>query len=707
MTVILAEKPDQARKLASPFPHKKHTSYIEVKPCDQFPNGATIVWAIGHLIQLADPETYHPSWEKWNLADLPLIPESFKYQVMKSKASHFKEVKKHLSAATEIIIATDPAREGELIARLIIQMSGASKKPIKRLWCSSLTEEAIRKAFQNLRSGESTIPYYYEALARAYSDWLVGINTSRVYTLLLQQKGIHGVFSTGRVQTPLLTLIRRREEEIERFKPETYWELIGTFSTSDGKQYTGKYEERFFDRSKAEAMLSDLGNHLGKVAKVDTEEKRTKPPKLHSLSTLQTKMNKRYKYSPARILEIVQALYEKGYVSYPRTDSQYVTKAEAATFPKILEKLKSQFPVPDQLNDITNNKRYVDESKVSDHYAIIPTDQVPKLEELGRDEQRIYEEIALSLIAAHTDDYIYSETTIITDVNGVAFQTVGRQPLNLGWKTILQSKEEEDEKKESPVLPAVAEGDTVTSDIELKEGVTTPPKPYTEGQLIQLMKTAGKFVEDEEIDVKGMSLGTEATRAGIIQTLKDREYITVEKNVVRVTEKGKLLVKIVEGTPLSKPDLTAKWEAYLYQIGQGKKSHLPFIEKSKELAKHLVEDAKARSVSWQIAWNGSEDGKTGLGPCPRCGKQVVEKKSFYGCSGYKDGCKFTLPKEYLGKKLSEANIKKLLEKGKSNLIKSFKSKKGNSFDGYLILEDNKISIQFATNKKERVNKVRK
>ncbi|MEK4799961.1 DNA topoisomerase 3 [Thermoactinomyces sp. FSL K6-2592] len=695
---ILAEKPDQARKLASPFPHKKEKNFIAIDKCDSFPSGAVIVWAIGHLIQLAEPKVYHPDWEKWDLQHLPMIPEQFKYQVIKSKSGHFKEVKKHLINADEIIIATDPAREGELIARLIIQMAGASKKPIKRLWTSSLTESAIQNAFKNLHPGESTISFYHEALARSWSDWLVGINSSRVYTLLLQRKGIRGVFSIGRVQTPLLTLIRHREEEIEQFKSEPFWELVGTFKTSTGQQYRGKHSKKFKDQKEVQALLETINNHSGIIAKIETKKKATKPPKLHSLSTLQTKMNKRFKYSPSRVLEIVQALYEKGYVSYPRTDSQYVTPAEATTFPGILEKLCAYFPVPDQLKEIKNNMRYVDPAKVSDHYAIIPTDQVPDPEQLGRDEKIIYDEIARSLIAAHCADYEYNETNILTEVNGIPFETKGKQPLKSGWKKVFQEEENQESKEESVLLPDVSEAESVQANIRIHEDMTKPPKPYTEGQLIQLMKTAGKHIEDEELqeEMKGIGLGTEATRAGIIQTLKDREYITVEKNVVRVTEKGKLLVKAVEGTSLAKPDLTAQWEKYLYQIGKGEKSHIPFVKRSKELASKLVEDAKQHAKTWNIdGLATTTPSNSGFGPCPRCGKQVIDKKKFYGCSGYQEGCKFTLPKEFCGKKLTETNVKKLLEKGKSNLVKGFTSKKGNNFDAYLVLDEKqKLSFQF-------------
>ncbi|RAL21020.1 type IA DNA topoisomerase [Thermoflavimicrobium daqui] len=699
MNVILAEKPDQARKLASPFVHKKEKSLIRIAPCTTFPQGAVVIWAIGHLCELVEPEKYNPMWKKWRLESLPIIPAQFKHRIIKQKAGHFQFIKGILNKADTIIIATDPAREGEYIARIIIQLAGASKKEIKRLWCSSLTESAIKQAFSNLRQGQETQALYDEALARAYSDWLVGINTSRAYTLLMQQKGIKDVFSTGRVQTPLLCLIRRREEEIEQFKEEPFWEIEAMFDTGKEK-YKGKYKERFFVKKEAENLLTRLMGQPAFVYKIKADLKKVKPPMFHSLSTLQAKMNRKYKFPPAKVLQLVQSLYEKGYVSYPRSDSQHVTPAEAREFPCIINLLRKQFQISKKLKDIRQNGRYVNAKKVSDHYAIIPTEQVPTLPQLPPDERKIYDEIARSLIAAHYPDYEYIQTKVTTKIDPYEFESLGKKVTQRGWKEVFQEEKEE----ENQPLPKLQEGQQVDPSLSLKEGITQPPKPYTEGQLITLMKTAGKHIEDEDLSsMKGMGLGTEATRAGMIQTLKERNYIEVKRNIVSTTKKGKMLVNAVGDTILGKADLTAKWEQYLHGIGQGKKLPVHFIEKSKELARHLVEDAISRAKKWKISESVQQDGQTSkkpeiLGICPVCGKGIIDRKTFYGCIGYQRGCKFTLPSKLLGKKISKAHIKKLLSGKKTGLIKGFVSKKGTKFDAYLRFVDGKITFEFFNQK---------
>ncbi len=534
--VILAEKPDQGRRLAAPFKHKKEQQKITILPCDLFPQGAVVVWAVGHLCELVDPEDYDSQWKKWRLERLPVIPDTFRHQVVAAKAAHFHRIKGHLRRAETIIIATDPAREGEYIARIIIQMAGAGTKTIKRLWCSSLTPAAIRKAFSRLRTDEESRPLYEEALARACSDWLVGINTSRVYTLLLQQKGVQGVFSTGRVQTPLLHLIRRREEEIERFKPEKYWELEATFETKEGERYKGKYSQRFFkgEQEKAKQMLQQIKGKPGIVTGVKTELKHQSPPLLHSLSTLQAKLNQRYKLPPAKVLQLLQSLYEKGYVSYPRTDSQHVTKEEAESFPAILQSLRQAYPIPDKIKDLRHNRRYVNEQKVQDHHAIIPTEQVPKLNQLSPEQRQVYDEVARSLIAAHYPDHQYNLTKVITQIATYDFHSTGKQVVQLGWKEVYieisnQKKRQKEQKEEEQTLPPLSEGQSVAAFPALREGITKPPQPYTEGQLITLMRRAGRHIEDEELVDPGVGLGTEATRAGMIQTLKERDYITGNK----------------------------------------------------------------------------------------------------------------------------------------------------------------------------------
>ncbi|WP_028778686.1 type IA DNA topoisomerase [Shimazuella kribbensis] len=699
MQVILAEKPDQARKLSAPFQGRKQKDHIKIEPCSLFPKGAIVVWAIGHLIELKSPEEYKDNWKKWDLKHLPIIPEGFQYKTIKDKVSHFKNIKGHLSQADEIVIATDPAREGEYIARLILQLSGASKKPIKRLWCSSLTESAIQKAFRNLLDGEETKSLYFEALARAQSDWLVGMNTSRLYTLLMREKGVKEVFSAGRVQTPLLCLIRNREIEIEQFQSKPFWELEGIFRTEEGQEYQGKYIEKFFEKEKAEAILLDVQNHEGTVSEIQTEEKAVKPPLLHSLSTLQAKINRKYKISPSDVLVNVQTLYEKGYISYPRSDSQHVPTAEAETFPSILNALRKYFSIPSGVRNILSDKRFVNDKKVSDHYAIIPTEEIPSnLDDLSKSEKLIYDEIARSLISAHMADYRYEQTVIMTNVHNYDFKTIGNRILDYGWKNMFRD-EKESEKEEIALLPALKIDQKVKSSIVLKEGITKPPKAYTEGQLVTLMKTAGKYIDDDDLqaDMKGMGLGTEATRSGIIQTLKNRNYIEVKKNVAYVTEKGKLLASAVQGTVLAKPDLTARWEQYLYQIGQKKKEAQPFIERSKELVQNLIKESIDSYQSWDVSSCKEIVSETYISHCPICKSGIVDRKTFYGCTGYKNGCKFTLPKKLLGKKLSEAIVKKLIEGKTTQLVKGFTSSKGKKFDAKLILKDGKISFIFSDN----------
>lgn len=695
LKAILAEKPDQARKLAAPFKSESKKGFIYIYPCSTFKEGAYVVWAIGHLCSLSSPESYKEEWKDWRLETLPMIPEQFKHEVVKEKAAHFKIVKEKLSDSkvNEIIIATDPAREGEYIARIIIQMAGI-KKPIKRLWNSSLTANSIKKAFDNLVSEEKTKPLYHEALARSYSDWLVGMNTSRAYTILLRQKGIKETFSTGRVQTPLLSLIARRMKEIGTFEPKNYYEIIAHFLIANneytGKYFNGKEYVRFNGNQDALAIVNECKNQNATITEMTTERKNIAPPLLFSLSSLQAKANEKFKLAPAKTLEIVQSLYEHGYVSYPRSDSNYVTKEEALEFPKILLKLKNVEKYKDIIvaRDISDNKRFVDESKVSDHYAIIPTDQVPKMDSLSDDESKIYDLIARSLIAAHYDAAVIDQTTLITQVKNHQFKTTGRQIIEEGWRKILfeQEKEVDEDNKE---LPLVQQSDTgIVKDIEAKKGTTKPPKPYTEGQLITLMKTAGKTIDNKDLEnelgqkLSSVGIGTEATRAGIIQTLKVRNYIEVKKNQVFVTPKGQILVDAVEDTILSSVELTAQWEHYLSKIGQGKASGQNFINKSKELAEKLVKDAITQSKNWQIAKLVDEMKKEDvLGPCPKCNKDIVDKGKFFGCTGYKENnCNFTIPKSILGKSISQTNVTKLLTKGKTNLIKGFKDGK---FDAYL------------------------
>lgn len=709
MITILAEKPDQGRKLAAPFPHKKGSGFISIESCDQFPQGAKVTWAIGHLVELKNPDDYKPEWKKWSLNDLPIIPDSFQYKVSLDKESQYKIVKGLLKEADEIIIATDPAREGENIARLLIMMSGCSNKKIKRLWTSSLTENAIKKSFAELRDGETTINMFHEAQARQISDWLIGLNASRLYTIHLQKKGLKEVFSVGRVQTPVLTLIYNRQQEIENFKAEPFVELVAEFSGNSGI-YSGKYKGRYpsieaLYAAVAPSIDKSISTYDGVVRSVEVKERRTKPPELNSLSTMQAKLNQKYKYSPSDVLKTIQELYDKGFSSYPRTDSQHVTIEEfnylKAYLPDYQKQLQSEFVA----SRLEPDKRYVNPDKVSDHYAIIPTDTIPSEAEVNAftDMQKtVYKEILKSALAIFMEDYVYEETVVITTIGEIEFSTKGKVERSLGWKSLYTNDTVPDEvgdEDDNGLLPALTQGMNVQGKPELKEGITKPPALYTQGQLITLMKTAGKHIDDKEMREalqQTEGLGTEATRSNIIETLISRKFIEVKKNKVNVTEKGKVLCRSVEGTILAKPEMTAQWEIFLREIGKGNKSKEAFIENTKKLCYKLLEQSQLDMANVDAsAVVAAAEAADHITKCT-CGKgHIVERNSFFGCTAYKEGCKVRFPKELLGKKLTATNVKHLCEKGKTSNIKGFTSKSGKSFDASLTFKEGKLEFSFS------------
>lgn len=712
MKLIIAEKPDQGAKLAAPFPNKKRNGYIEIMPCDMFPKGAIMTWAIGHLCELVPPEEYDMKWKKWKLDTLPILPETFSHRVAKGKWKQFQVIRDFVKKReiNEIIMAGDAGREGEAIVRLILQLC-KPKQPLKRLWLSSLTEAAVKNGFSNLLDESETRNLFYEAYSRSCADWLVGMNASRVYSLLLKEKGITSLFSIGRVQTPTLSLIVKREREIESFVSKPFWEVIASFQVN-GKEYEGKWhkdgESRIEKQEMAQKIAQFCKGKEAEITEIKKEQKKYQPPYLFNLSSLQAEANKRFKFSPKKTLDIAQKLYIKGIISYPRSDSSFVTKEEAKLFPDTLAKFsempeyQSYFPLPKP--SLLQNKRYVNEKKVTDHYAIIPTEQVVKIESLPKEEQKIYDLIIKRLIAAHYDEAIINTTTVHTIVDQRAtFVSKGSQIIQKGWHEVLKDKESKEN-----MLPSLEENETGSvKDVMVKEGKTEPPKRYTEGQLITLMKTAGKFSEDDSLSKvlkETEGLGTEATRAQIITVLKDRGYIEVKKNQVYATEKGKLLIQSICTDLLTSPDMTAKWEQRLREIGKGEASAKQFIEQTKKLILKLIEDAKNGSQGWsfdeidreQIPSNQLKGKKRAvkLGKCPKCSGHIIDKGTFYGCTNYsKNDCKMTISKTILTKKITQANVKKLLKDGKTDLIKGFQ-KGEKSFDAYLQWKEGAITFQF-------------
>jgi DNA topoisomerase-3 len=522
---------------------------------------------------------------------------------------------------------------------------------------------------------------------------------------------MNDVFSAGRVQTPTLALIVKREKEIDAFTSEPFWEIVATFQIN-GKKYQGKWQKdqqtRVMDVELANRMAAFCKDKPAEIKELITERKEYQPPLLFNLSSLQATANKAFKFSPKKTLDIVQSLYQKGIVSYPRSDSTYVTKGEAELFPEILKKLsafddfKDLFPLPKL--SIINNSRYVNEKKVTDHYAIIPTEQVKDPKRLSADEQKMYDMIVRRLIAAHYESAIFDYSTLTTLVDGRAeFITKGKQQIQEGWrKVIFQADKEKDQ-----LLPNVSKGDSGhVHKVETKEGKTQPPKRYTEGQLITLMKTAGKYLDNDELEKvlsKVEGLGTEATRAGIITMLKDRKYIDVKKNQVYATDKGKVLIAAIGDHILASPEMTAKWEQRLSEIGEGQASPSVFMEQTKKLSTKIVSDAITVAPNWSFEGLKVDSiqrtssrytiGKK-VGKCKQCDGDIVDKGEFYGCTNYKTNkCTFTISKKILGKKISQTNIQKLLNDGNSNLIKGFK-KGEKAFDAKLEWKEGKIQFLF-------------
>lgn len=722
MKIVIAEKPDQAAKLSAPFPFIKKTGYFEVKPNSYFPNGALITWAIGHLCELKPPEDYHPAWKKWSVDTLPIIPDRFEYKVTKTKIKQFNIIKSLLKRTNinEIIIGGDAGREGELIIRTIVRLCGVDK-PMKRLWISSLTEGAVKKGFSNLLTEEETRSLYYEALSRAYADWLIGINSSRIYTILLKERGIKDVFSIGRVQTPTLALIVKREHEIAAFKPEPFWEVEANFDFN-GIIIKGKWHKnnvtRILEEKQAMAIADFCKDKAVRITNIGKERKEYQPPLLFNLSALQATANKTLKFSPQKTLDVLQKLYLKGAVSYPRSDSQFLTNEEAKGLPSILNQLSriKQYEglLPPPFASIIHNKRYVNEKKVTDHHAIIPTEQVPDVSRLSLDEGRIYDLIVRQVIAAHYNNAIFNYTTIHSLVdNRAEFITKGKEQIEEGWRKVVYYSKENSDKDERQNLPSLQETELgQVAKVDLKKGETQPPKRYTEGNLITLMKTAGKHLDDIELEkvlAKTEGLGTEATRAGIINLLKDRSYIEISKNQVFATPKGLLLIEALGESILASPGITGKWEQRLSEIGEGKASPKAFLEQVKKLAQKLMIDAKEQKVHWSFEnieiekissnspnKNVTKNVKTVLGKCRMCSGTILDFGKFYGCTNYKtSNCKFSISKKILGKSISQANMKKLLKTGETSLIKNFK-KGEKAFNASLIWNEkaNKVEFRF-------------
>ena len=645
MRVVLAEKPSVARELASFLgASKKCEGYFEGK-------GYQVTWALGHLATLKEPQDYDPSLKKWSLDSLPIVPDRFGLKVIAEGGARkqFGVIQRLFRNAESLIAATDAGREGELIFRYILELTGSVGKPAQRLWLSSLTEGAIRDAFRNLKPLADYDRLYDAARCRSEADWLVGLNATRYYTV--KYRGAGGrLWSVGRVQTPVLAMIANRDNEIRVFRPEPFWELLTKYRDVTFR-FTG---DRFAVQADAEALLDQVVEQPFTITKVDRKPERERPPLLHDLTDLQREMNRRYGMSADATLKAAQSLYESKLISYPRTDSRHLSRDLKPKMPGVLKDLLKQWPTEVgrlDLARLTADARIYDDAKVADHHAIIPTGKVPGA--LGPGLKKVYDAIVLRLIAAFYPACVREVTTVLGQAAQVPFRAKGVRVVEPGWTVLDPRKPHPAGSEEAQVLPEFQVGETGPHAATIRQGETSPPKPFTEGSLLGAMETAGKLVEDEALReaLKERGLGTPATRASVIETLLGREYIVREGKNLAATDLGRYLVALVADRALKSPELTGDWEAKLREVERGQLDPVAFMA---EIARY------AGAVSHPTAASTTVDPDQ-WGPCPICGRAVIAGKRGFGCSGWKDGCPFKLWREQAGRSLTDSEIRQLLQ----------------------------------------------
>ena len=622
--LVLAEKPSVGRDLARVLKcNQNKGSYIEG-------NKYIITWAMGHLVGLMDPEGYDNKYKEWKMETLPMLPKHMKLTVLKKTAKQYNEVKKLMnrSDVSEIVIATDAGREGELVARWIIEKV-AVNKPLKRLWISSQTDKAILDGFKNLRPGRDYDNLYKAAVCRAEADWLVGLNVTRALTCKHNAQ-----LSAGRVQSPTLAMIVNREEEIRSFKPKTYYTLGANANGYKLSWVNKDNNSRIFDEEFAKKIESKLRSAEGKIVNIAEANKKKYAPALYDLTELQRDANKIWGYSAKQTLSIMQRLYENYKIlTYPRTDSRYITTDIVATIPDRLKAIAigEYRATADTLlkTKINGHKGFVDNSKVSDHHAIIPTEQKPNLALLSSEEIKIYDLVVKRFLSVMLPPFEYVQTTIEANVSGEKLIAKGKVVKSKGWKKLYDHLEEDNSEEDikEQVLPQVNKGDKVNlTKVELKTGQTKPPARFTEATLLSAMENPHKYINVGKEAAKTLGetggLGTVATRADIIEKLFNSFVIEKKGKDIIPTSKGKQLIELVPAD-LKSPLLTAKWEKQLDEIAKGKRNDHGFIKDMKNYSVALVEDVKSTNSKFV------HDNKTGK-KCPNCGKYLLEVKGKNG-----------------------------------------------------------------------------
>jgi DNA topoisomerase-3 len=702
MIVCIAEKPSVARDIAEVLgARNRKEGYIEG-------NGYQVTWTFGHLCTLKEPHEYTPSWKAWSLSSLPMIPPRFGIKLINDPGieKQFHIIEGLMQQADEIINCGDAGQEGELIQRWVMQKAGAHC-PVKRLWISSLTEEAIREGFASLKDQSEFQPLYEAGLSRAIGDWVLGMNATRLYTLKYGQN--RQVLSIGRVQTPTLALIVKRQQEIENFKPEPYWELKTVYRETTFNSTKGK----FSSKEEGEKFLETVKNSDFIVTDVSAKKGTEAPPRLFDLTSLQVECNKKFSYSADMTLQLIQSLYEKKVATYPRVDTTFLSDDIYPKCPNILAGLKDYagFTAPLAGKKLLKSKKVFDNSKVTDHHAIIPTGVQPQ--GLTDMEKRVFDLIARRFIAVFYPDCKFSTTTVLGEVDKVEFKATGKQILEPGWRVIFAKEQQEEtkENEEERVLPLFTIGESGPHTPDLTEKWTQPPKPYTEATLLRAMETAGKLVDNDELRdaLKENGIGRPSTRAAIIETLFKRHYIRKERKNLIATPTGVELIQLIHEELLKSAELTGIWEKKLREIERRSYDAATFLTELKQMVTEIVysvlrdntnrrvtimpEDApekgtpqaktkknsssktkssdtendaspakpkRTRKASgntnkektpqaetlFSVSTEGNEiKGDEIIGTlCPLCGKgHIIKGKTSYGCSEWKNGCTFRKP----------------------------------------------------------------
>lgn len=669
MKLVIAEKPSVAKAIASVIGAKKRgEGYLEG-------NGYLVSWCIGHLAELSEPDAYDEKYSKWRIEDLPVIPETWQYSVSRDRKKQLDLLcaLMNRSDVTEVINACDAGREGELIFRTVYRLGGC-KKPMKRLWISSLEDEAIAGGFENLRDGADYDNLCSSALCRSKADWLVGINATRLYSILY-----HRTLNVGRVFSPTLSLLVQREAEINAFVPETFYTVNSEF---DGFSASS---ERFPDKMQAEETAERSKNNTFVVKSIERKEKSEKAPALYDLTTLQREANRLLGYTAQQTLDYLQSLYEKKLCTYPRTDSRHLTDDMKNSVGAVV--LCSANICSADIPVVIDSSRVCDSKRVSDHHAIIPTIKAGEAdpESIPACEREILLLICRQTLIAVSEPYRYEETSVILECGGQSYTAKGKTVINMGWKAYV--KQEETPK----TIPALSEGDEITPvSVTVKEGETTPPKRYTEDTLLLAMETAGR--EDMPEDSERTGLGTPATRAAVLEKLISSGFAERKKNNKSVSlipsSVGISLITVLP-EQLQSPLLTAEWEHKLGQIERGELDPEVFISDIEAMVSELVRDCRAVQGSEVLFPSGREI----VGKCPRCGGDVTESRKGYFCE--RTDCRFGLWRDnrfLVNKKISlnKKMVSALLKDGQTYASGIYSEKTGKSYDAFIILEDDGV-----------------